>query len=95
MLAEAQWDEKIRSLVQDAVPRKYRNVALTDDTALQRELGIDSVAVIAMVFKFEEAFGVDLRQLDLQVDFSRLRTVGELVQAGRGILEQARTAGSV
>ncbi len=95
MQAEAQWDDRIRALVRDAIPRKYRNVALTDETALQRELGLDSVALIALVFRFEEAFGIDLRQYELQVDFSRLRTVGDLVLAGRNILRQGSRAGSV
>lgn len=95
MDTEGQWDEKIRALVSDAVPRKYRNVALTDDTPLQRELGLDSVAIIALVFRFEEAFGVNLSDFDATVDFSRLRTVGDLIQTGRSILRQAGPAGTL
>lgn len=94
MEAEAEWDEKIRSLVRNAVPRKYGNVALTDDTSLQRELGLDSLAIIALIFRFEEMFGIDLPQLEGQVDFSRMRTLGDLLEAGRSI-RQIKAAGPV
>jgi acyl carrier protein len=71
-----------------------RVTGLTDGTALQRELVMDSVAVIALVFRFEETFGVSLSQFDLDIDFSRLRAIDELVQPGRNILRQVKTAGS-
>ena len=85
---------KRQSLIRAAVPGKYRKAAITPEASLQKDLGLDSLAVIALVFRFEEAFGIDLRGVDLQLDLARLRTVGDVLATGKDILRQVGPAGS-
>jgi acyl carrier protein len=94
MELDPQFDEQVCALVKEAVPGRFKKVDITKDTFLQKELGLDSLAILALVFRFEETFGVDLSQVGLNVDVSRLRTVGDLIDTGRGILQQLKTVGN-
>jgi acyl carrier protein len=78
------------------VPSKRRKEKITPETQLQRDLGLDSLAVLALVFQFERAFEIDLVKLSLNIDLARLRTVGDLLAAAETIFlraESSRAAG--
>ncbi len=91
---DAQFEEQICSLIKGAVPGRFKKVKITRETFLQKELGLDSLGILALVFRFEETFGVDLSQMDLQIELARLRTVGDLINTSREILEQLKTVGN-
>ena len=89
MELDAQMEAKIMALISDAVPRKLQQGALTRETHLQKELGMDSIAILSMVFRFEEVFQLDLTRINLQISMSELQTVNDLLQMSKSILEQA------
>jgi len=88
MDTDVQFEAKVLSLIADAVPRKFKKTMITKETYLQKELGLDSIGILAMVFRFEEAFKIDLGRIDFQIDMGQLRTVNDAINLSREILEQ-------
>ncbi|HKT49020.1 MAG TPA: phosphopantetheine-binding protein [Candidatus Angelobacter sp.] len=84
-------EEKILGLIAEGIPGKFKKVKLTPETNLQKELGLDSIGMLALVFRFEEVFGIDIAQLGIDINVAKLRTVGDLLQAGRDILTEAES----
>jgi acyl carrier protein len=89
---DAKFDEKILSLIAEAAPSKVKKAGLTEDLRLQSDLGIDSIALVAMVFRMEETFGIDLSGLDFESGMRRIRTVGDALTFIRESVMQARAA---
>jgi acyl carrier protein len=90
MDADQNLEAKIIFLVASSLTGKHKKIPLAKETQLQRELGLDSLRILSMVFRFEEEFGLDLSQMDLEINIAKLRTIGDLIEAARQILEQAR-----
>jgi acyl carrier protein len=86
MEADAKFDEKIFALIAEAVPGKFKKTRVTRETHLQKELGLDSLGMLSLVFRFEELYGIDIAQLGIDVDIAKLKTVGDLITTGRNIL---------
>jgi acyl carrier protein len=42
---------------------------------LHKELGLDSIGILALVFRFEESFSIDIAQRVLEIDVAKLKTV--------------------
>jgi len=95
METQTHLEEQILVLVAGTISGKFKKTKITPETHLQRELGLDSLGVLSLVFRFEEAFGIDLSQMDLKIDIAKLRTVRDVMNAGRDILDQARTRQNV
>jgi acyl carrier protein len=89
MDTDSQFETKILSLITETVPRKFKKTAITGETHLQKELGLDSIAILAMVFRFEEVFKIDLGRINFQVNMGELRTVNDALKMSKEILEQA------
>lgn len=83
-------DDKIIALIAASVPGKFKKTKITVATNLQQELGLDSIGMLALVFRFEESFGIDIAQLGLDINIAKLKTVGDLLQMGREILDKAQ-----
>lgn len=90
-----QMEAKVMSLIDEAVPRKFKKGALTRETHIQKELGLDSIAILSMVFRFEEIFKIDLSRVNLQVNMGELRTVNDLLKLCKEVLEQAGALSNV
>jgi len=86
---DSQFETKVLSLIVETVPRKFKKTAITGETHLQKELGLDSIAILAMVFRFEEVFKIDLGRINFQVNMGELRTVNDALKMSKEILEQA------
>lgn len=86
---DVQVEAKVLSLIAEAVPRKFKKTPITPQTYLQKELGLDSIGILAMVFRFEEVFKIDLGRINFQVDMGRLRTVDDAIKLSKEILGQA------
>jgi acyl carrier protein len=71
------------------VPKKFKKKPVTRETHLQKELGLDSIGLLSMVFRFEEIFKVDIGALNLQINVAQLRTVNDVITLSRDILKQA------
>jgi acyl carrier protein len=89
MELDAKFDEKIMTIIAGAVPGKFKKTKITRETHLQKELGLDSIGVLAMVFRFEEVFSIDIAEMGVEIDIAKLKTVGDVINAGRDILSKA------
>lgn len=92
MDTNAEFDDKILSLIAEAVPGKFRKVKITKETRLQGELGLDSLGLAALLFRLEEIFAIDLGGLDVGINLSGMRTVNDAINTSHEIVERARTA---
>jgi acyl carrier protein len=88
MTAPSNQDAAILELLAGATSGKFRKVQITPETQLQSGLGLDSIAILSLVFRFEEMFGVDLTKLGVSVDISGLRTAGDILKTARSVLER-------
>lgn len=87
METDAQFEAKVLSIIAEAVPKKFKKNAITKETHLQKELGMDSITILSMVFRFGEEFKIDLGQLNLNL--GELRTVNDALKMSRDILQQS------
>jgi acyl carrier protein len=85
-------EEKVKALIAEAAPRRFKKTRITPQTLLQKELGLDSIGILSMMFRFEETFGIDLRNLDVNINLAKLRTVEDVVRAAREILSRTAKA---
>lgn len=84
---------QILGLVAEVVPRVFKKVELTRTTHLKRDLGLDSISLMMLVFRFEEVFGVDVGRLAEQVPLAELRTVGDVLDASLQVLPESSAGG--
>jgi acyl carrier protein len=84
-------EETVISLIASGVPGKFKKTIITRETQLQKELGLDSLGILALVFRFEEMFTLDLSKMKVEINVAKLRTVSDVVKAAENILEKART----
>jgi acyl carrier protein len=87
---DAAFDEQIISLIASNIAGKFKKVTICRQTSLQKELGLDSIGMLALVFRFEELFGIDIAQMGIEVNLAKLKTVDDLINAGRDILSKAQ-----
>ena len=88
MELDAKFDEKLMTLVAEAVPGKFKKTKIVRQTHLQKELGLDSIGMLSLVFRFEELFGVDIAQLGIDINVARLKTVDDLLSAAHDIMQK-------
>jgi len=87
---DTQFDEQIMGLIASGVAGKFKKVKITRETSLQKELGLDSIGMLSLVFRFEELFGIDIAQLGVEINVAKLKTVEDLIAAARGIMSKAQ-----
>ena len=92
MEPDAAFDERIISLIASNIAGKFKKVKICRQTSLQKELGLDSIGMLALVFRFEELFGVDIAQMGIEINVAKLKTVDDLINAGRDILSKAQAS---
>lgn len=92
MEPDARFDEKIMALIAEAVPGKFKKATITRETSLQKELGLDSLGMLSLVFRFEELFGIDIAQMGVEVNIAKLKTVADIIGVGRDIISKVPTA---
>jgi len=87
---DTQFDEQIIGLIASGVAGKFKKVKITRETNLQKELGLDSIGMLSLVFRFEELFGIDIAQLGIEINVAKLKTVEDLIGAARDIMSKAQ-----
>ena len=92
MEPDEKFDEKIISLIAEAVPKKYKKAGITKDMRLLADLGIDSLGIAALVFRLEEMYGISVDDIDFGAGLSQMRTVGDAIDMSRKLINQAKTA---
>ncbi len=88
-MAVQNFEERVIKVISQAVPAAYKKVKITPESSLARDLGLDSLAVAMLVFKFEEEFGVEIDGVEDDLDMASLRTVKDVLRIGREIVEKA------
>jgi acyl carrier protein len=84
----AQFEETIMALIAQGVPGKFKKTRMTKESILQKELGLDSLGLLSLVFRFEELYGLDLAQMGIDVNIAKLKTVGDIIETGRHIISK-------
>jgi acyl carrier protein len=92
MVDSANYEERVLALIAEAVPARLRKPKITTDMRLQRDLGLDSIGMLALLFRFEQAFGIDIAALDVGITLGQMKTVGDAVALGRDVVERASRA---
>lgn len=88
MEVDERFDEKIVSLIAAAVPGKFKKTQITLQTDLHKELGLDSIGMLGLVFRFEESFGIDIAGMGIEINIAKLKSVGDLIDTARNIVSQ-------
>ena len=89
---DSKFDEQVMGLIASGVAGKFKKVKITRATNLQKELGLDSIGMLALVFRFEELYGIDIAQLGIDINLAKLKIVDDLIVAGREILTKAQAS---
>ncbi|HEX3156397.1 MAG TPA: phosphopantetheine-binding protein [Candidatus Angelobacter sp.] len=92
MQPDAAFDEQIISLIASGIAGKFKKVKISRETNLQKELGLDSIGMLALVFRFEEIFGIDIAEMGIEINVAKLKTVADLINAGRDIMNKAQAS---
>lgn len=82
-------DNRTLDLIAEAVPARFRRTPVTPDARLKHDLGLNSIGMLALLFRLEESFGIDLATVDIGVTLAQLTTVGDLLEAARAVVERA------
>ncbi len=91
---DEKFEEKVLSLIAEGVPARFKKPRITAEMRLQRDLGVDSIGILALLFRFEQAFGIDLARIDLAVSVGQMKTVGDALKISRAVIERARISGT-
>jgi acyl carrier protein len=82
-------DARVLSLLREVLPWQFSRRDIRPEMSLQSDLGLDSLAKLALMFRFEEEFGVDVANSSVDVTTVQtvqdlLATAQELIQSGGG-----------
>lgn len=89
MDVDASIDEKLLSLLAEAVPEKFKKKPITMETLLRKDLGLDSLALLSVVFRLEQVFGIEIAQLDFTLQAGDLKTVTDVLRVAKELLKKA------
>lgn len=78
-------EAKLYDLLASCVPDRRASKAIRPEMTLRRDLGLDSVQLVMLLFKFEQEFGVEMPNSALSK--GAMTSVGELIQAGMEVLQ--------
>lgn len=92
MEVDPEFEDKVFALIAEAVPGKFKKTRITRETNLQKELGLDSLGMLSLVFRFEELYGIDIAQMGIDVNIAKLKTVADLLNVGREIVSRIPAA---
>jgi acyl carrier protein len=77
-------ERRVLQLLREVLPWQSAKKPIGPEMFLQSDLGIDSLGKMALLFRIEEEFGIDL--MDSTERLAQIRTVEELVLAAREFL---------
>jgi acyl carrier protein len=71
--------EKLIGLILEAIPQRFRETQISRDARLQRDLGLDSMGLLSLIFRIEETFGLNFSGSELQFKATQIRTVNDAI----------------
>lgn len=78
-------ETRLYDLLASCVPDRRVSKSIRPEMTLRRDLGLDSVQLVLLMFKFEQEFGVEMPNSALPK--GAMTSVGELIQAGMEVLQ--------
>lgn len=85
-----QVETKILQFLREALPTQSAKMEIRPEMSLQKDLGIDSLAIVAFAVRMGEEFGVDLNKFADNI--ADVRTVNDVMVAAKLLIEQAKGA---
>ena len=77
-------------LLREALPARSAKMEILPEMSLQRDLAIDSLALVAFAVRLGEEFGIDLNQFADRIGDTR--TVNDVIVTAKSIIEQSKAA---
>jgi acyl carrier protein len=77
-------------LLREALPARSAKMEILPEMSLQKDLAMDSLALVAFAVRLGEEFDIDLNQFADSIGDTR--TVGDVLLAARRIVEQTKAA---
>ena len=84
--------EKVFALVAEAAPGKLAHAALTPALSLRRDLGLDSLGLATLLFRFGEELGTDPDALLEMLSEEPINTLGDMMALGARITAEGSRA---
>jgi acyl carrier protein len=89
-MVESALEQTVDELVARAAPAKAAGLTLGPDVNLRRDLGLDSLGLVTLIFSVAEALGKDPDDLVEMLTERSINTVGDLVSLARDIVSGAQ-----
>jgi acyl carrier protein len=77
-------------LLREALPARSAKMEIRPEMSLQRDLAMDSLALVAFAVRLGEEFGIDLNQFADRIGDTR--TVNDVIVTAKSIIEQTQAA---
>jgi acyl carrier protein len=77
-------------LLREALPARSAKMEIRPEMSLQRDLAMDSLALVAFAVRLGEEFGIDLNQFADKIGDTR--TVNDVIVTAKSIIEQTQAA---
>jgi len=77
-------------LLREALPARSAKMEILPEMSLQRDLAMDSLALVAFAVRLGEEFGIDLNQFADRIGDTR--TVNDVIVTAKSIIEQTKAA---
>ena len=77
-------------LLREALPARSAKMEILPEMSLQRDLAMDSLALVAFAVRLGEEFGIDLNQFADRIGDTR--TVNDVIVTAKSIIEQSKAA---
>jgi acyl carrier protein len=87
---EVDVERSVLALVKSLMSAKGRTrKAVHRDMSLRRDLGLDSLRLVALIVRFEEALGVNIADAG-DIDLTKIQTVGDAIDIGQMLVIRCR-----
>jgi len=83
-------EETVIRLLREALPARSAKMEIRPEMSLQRDLAMDSLALVAFAVRLGEEFGIDLNQFADSIGDTR--TVNDVLLTARRIIDQTKAA---
>jgi acyl carrier protein len=83
-------DTTVLQLLREALPSRSAKMEIRPEMSLQRDLGIDSMALVAFAVRLGDEFGIDLNQFADAIGDTR--TVDDVLVTVKRLVEQSKVA---
>ena len=80
----------ILKLLREALPARSAKMEILPEMSLQKDLAMDSLALVAFAVRLGEEFDIDLMQFADRI--GETRTVNDVIVMAKSIIEQSKAA---